>query len=142
MHACICIRKYISIYKHTYTYIPIHVYIQYLNGYICYEIGVYVQVRAVSSAIQRSRAGINDPKRPLSSLFFLGPTGVGKTELCKALAEALFASGEYTQTLCLTYYDDRHSGCICSIRQSSVEDSNGDIEGARYIYYIYIIHLI
>ncbi|CDI80010.1 heat shock protein, putative [Eimeria acervulina] len=67
-------------------------------------------VRAVSSAIQRSRAGINDPKRPLSSLFFLGPTGVGKTELCKALAEALFASGEYTQTLCLTYYDDRHSG--------------------------------
>lgn len=49
----------------------------------------------MAEAIQRSRAGLNDPNRPIASLFFLGPTGVGKTELCRALAEALFASGEW-----------------------------------------------
>ena len=47
-------------------------------------------VRVVSEAIQRSRAGIQDPNRPLGSFLFLGPTGVGKTELAKTLAEALF----------------------------------------------------
>lgn len=53
-----------------------------------------MQVSAVAEAIQRSRAGLNDPNRPIASLFFLGPTGVGKTELCRALAEALFLTGE------------------------------------------------
>src|SRR5688572_7230725 len=47
-------------------------------------------VRIVSNAIRRSRAGLADPKRPNGSFLFLGPTGVGKTELCKALAEFLF----------------------------------------------------
>ena len=49
-------------------------------------------VRAVSDAIRRSRSGLSDPNRPYGSFLFLGPTGVGKTELCKALAEFLFDS--------------------------------------------------
>ena len=49
-------------------------------------------VRAVAEAIQRSRAGLADPSRPIAALAFLGPTGVGKTELCKALASSLFDS--------------------------------------------------
>ena len=53
-------------------------------------IGQDEAVRAVAQAIQRSRAGIQDPNRPLGSFLFLGPTGVGKTELAKTLAEALF----------------------------------------------------
>ena len=51
-------------------------------------------VRLVSEAILRSRAGIADPDRPIGSFLFLGPTGVGKTELAKALAEALFDERE------------------------------------------------
>jgi ATP-dependent Clp protease ATP-binding subunit ClpB len=47
-------------------------------------------VRAVSNAVRRSRAGLADPNRPIGSFLFLGPTGVGKTELAKALAEFLF----------------------------------------------------
>ena len=47
-------------------------------------------VRAVAAAVRRSRAGLSDPDRPIGSFFFLGPTGVGKTELAKALAECLF----------------------------------------------------
>ena len=54
------------------------------------SIGQDEAVRSVSEAILRSRAGIQDPNRPLGSFLFLGPTGVGKTELAKALAEALF----------------------------------------------------
>ncbi|MFO0951349.1 MAG: AAA family ATPase [Isosphaeraceae bacterium] len=50
-------------------------------------------VRAVSDAVRRSRAGLQDPNRPIGSFLFLGPTGVGKTELAKALAEFLFDSG-------------------------------------------------
>ena len=49
-------------------------------------------VRLVSDAIRRSRAGLSDPNRPYGSFLFLGPTGVGKTELCKALAAFLFDS--------------------------------------------------
>ncbi len=47
-------------------------------------------IAAVSDAVRRSRAGISDPNRPIGSFLFLGPTGVGKTELAKALAEFLF----------------------------------------------------
>lgn len=47
-------------------------------------------VKSISRAIRRSRAGLKDPKRPIGSFLFLGPTGVGKTELCKALAEVQF----------------------------------------------------
>ena len=53
-------------------------------------IGQDEAVQAVAEAIQRSRAGIQDPNRPIGSFLFLGPTGVGKTELAKALAQTLF----------------------------------------------------
>ncbi|MBQ9059443.1 MAG: ATP-dependent chaperone ClpB [Atopobiaceae bacterium] len=53
-------------------------------------VGQHEAVSAVASAVRRSRAGLSDPDRPIGSFFFLGPTGVGKTELAKALAEALF----------------------------------------------------
>ena len=53
-------------------------------------IGQDEAVRAVAAAVRRSRAGLSDPDRPIGSFFFLGPTGVGKTELAKALAECLF----------------------------------------------------
>src|SRR6201999_2809721 len=53
-------------------------------------IGQKEAVRAVSTAVRRARAGLQDPNRPLGSFMFLGPTGVGKTELTKALAEFLF----------------------------------------------------
>src|SRR5690606_31625579 len=51
-------------------------------------------IKVVSDAIRRSRAGLSDPNRPNGSFLFLGPTGVGKTELCKALAEFLFDTDE------------------------------------------------
>src|SRR5699024_8542626 len=54
-------------------------------------IGQDEAVDAVSKAIRRARAGLKDPKRPIGSFIFLGPTGVGKTELARALAEAMFA---------------------------------------------------
>ena len=55
-------------------------------------IGQNDAVLAVTEAIQRSRAGLSDPSKPIASLMFLGPTGVGKTELCKALSEFMFDS--------------------------------------------------
>ena len=57
-------------------------------------IGQNEAVDAVSNAIRRSRAGLADPNRPIGSFLFLGPTGVGKTELCKALANFMFDSDE------------------------------------------------
>ncbi|XP_026192859.1 uncharacterized protein LOC34619119 [Cyclospora cayetanensis] len=66
-------------------------------------------VAAVANAIQRSRAGLNDPNRPIASLFFLGPTGVGKTELCRALAESLFASEDAIVRINMSEYMERHS---------------------------------
>ncbi|EQD58291.1 ATPase associated with various cellular activities, AAA-2 domain protein, partial [mine drainage metagenome] len=53
-------------------------------------VGQEEALRIVADAIRRSRAGLSDPRRPTGSFLFLGPTGVGKTELCKALAEFLF----------------------------------------------------
>src|SRR6185369_12183758 len=53
-------------------------------------IGQDVAIEKVSNAIRRSRAGLSDPRRPIGSFIFLGPTGVGKTELARALAEFLF----------------------------------------------------
>ena len=55
-------------------------------------IGQDEAVKAVSKAIRRARSGLKDPTRPIGSFMFLGPTGVGKTELAKALAEAMFGS--------------------------------------------------
>lgn len=66
-------------------------------------------VRAVSSAVRRSRAGLQDPRRPIGSFLFLGPTGVGKTELSKALAELLFDNEEAMIRLDMSEYMERHS---------------------------------
>lgn len=57
-------------------------------------VGQNEAVEAVSRAIRRARSGLKDPARPIGSFMFLGPTGVGKTELAKALAEAMFGSEE------------------------------------------------
>ncbi len=66
-------------------------------------------VRVVSDAIRRSRAGLSDPNRPYGSFLFLGPTGVGKTELCKALAEFLFDSEEHMVRLDMSEFMEKHS---------------------------------
>jgi len=66
-------------------------------------------VRAVSDAIRRSRAGLSDPSRPNGSFLFLGPTGVGKTELCKALAEFLFDTAEAMVRIDMSEFMEKHS---------------------------------
>ncbi len=66
-------------------------------------------VRAVSNAIRRSRAGLSDPRRPIGSFLFLGPTGVGKTELSKALAEFLFDSEEHMVRIDMSEFMEKHS---------------------------------
>jgi ATP-dependent Clp protease ATP-binding subunit ClpB len=66
-------------------------------------------VRLVSDAIRRSRAGLSDPNRPYGSFLFLGPTGVGKTELCKALAEFLFDSEEHMVRIDMSEFMEKHS---------------------------------
>ncbi len=72
-------------------------------------IGQNQAVIAVSDAIQRSRAGLNDPNRPIASFIFLGPTGVGKTELCKVLAAQLFDSEEAIVRIDMSEYMEKHS---------------------------------
>jgi len=66
-------------------------------------------VRAVADAVRRSRAGLQDPNRPIGSFLFLGPTGVGKTELAKALAEFLFDSETAIVRLDMSEYGERHN---------------------------------
>ena len=72
-------------------------------------IGQEEAVKAVCEAIRRARAGISDPKRPLGSFLFLGPTGVGKTELAKALAEFLFGSEDALIRLDMSEFKEEHS---------------------------------
>jgi ATP-dependent Clp protease ATP-binding subunit ClpB len=72
-------------------------------------IGQDEAVKAVSDAIRRSRAGLSDPNRPNGSFLFLGPTGVGKTELCKALAEFLFDSGDAMIRIDMSEFMEKHS---------------------------------
>ena len=72
-------------------------------------IGQDEAVKAVSDAIRRSRAGLSDPNRPNGSFLFLGPTGVGKTELCKALAEFLFDSGDAMVRIDMSEFMEKHS---------------------------------
>lgn len=72
-------------------------------------IGQHEAVDAVSDAVIRSRAGLQDPNRPLGSFLFLGPTGVGKTELAKALAENLFDSEEHMVRIDMSEYMEKHS---------------------------------
>jgi ATP-dependent Clp protease ATP-binding subunit ClpB len=66
-------------------------------------------VRLVSDAIRRQRAGLGDPKRPYGSFLFLGPTGVGKTELCKALAQFLFDSEDHLIRIDMSEFMEKHS---------------------------------
>ena len=66
-------------------------------------------VRLVADAIRRSRAGLSDPNKPYGSFLFLGPTGVGKTELCKALAEFLFDSEEHMIRIDMSEFMEKHS---------------------------------
>ena len=66
-------------------------------------------VRLVSDAIRRSRAGLSDPNRPYGSFLFLGPTGVGKTELCKALANFLFDSEDHLVRVDMSEFMEKHS---------------------------------
>jgi ATP-dependent Clp protease ATP-binding subunit ClpB len=66
-------------------------------------------VKLVSDAIRRSRAGLGDPKRPYGSFLFLGPTGVGKTELCKALAEFLFDAEDHLVRIDMSEFMEKHS---------------------------------
>ncbi|MEW8029490.1 MAG: ATP-dependent chaperone ClpB [Candidatus Thiodiazotropha sp.] len=72
-------------------------------------IGQEEGVRAVSDAIRRSRAGLSDPNQPNGSFLFLGPTGVGKTELCKALAEFLFDTEEAMVRIDMSEFMEKHS---------------------------------
>lgn len=66
-------------------------------------------VTAVSKAIRRGRVGLKDPKRPIGSFLFLGPTGVGKTELCKALSEAMFGTEHSLIRVDMSEYMEKHS---------------------------------
>ncbi len=72
-------------------------------------VGQHEAVRVVSDAIRRSRAGLSDPGRPIGSFLFLGPTGVGKTELCKALAAFLFDTDEAMVRIDMSEFMEKHS---------------------------------
>lgn len=72
-------------------------------------VGQSEAVKAVSRAIRRSRAGLKDPKRPIGSFIFLGPTGVGKTELARALAESLFGDEDALIRLDMSEYMEKHT---------------------------------
>ncbi|MES2462429.1 MAG: AAA family ATPase [Armatimonadota bacterium] len=72
-------------------------------------IGQNAAIEAISEAIRRSRAGLSDPKRPIGSFLFLGPTGVGKTELAKALAEFLFDDEAALVRIDMSEYMEKHS---------------------------------
>ena len=72
-------------------------------------LGQYEAIAAVSDAVRRSRAGLQDPKRPIGSFIFLGTTGVGKTELAKALADYLFDDESLMTRIDMSEYQEKHS---------------------------------
>ncbi|WP_045769757.1 ATP-dependent chaperone ClpB [Xanthomonas albilineans] len=72
-------------------------------------VGQHEAIKVVSDAVRRSRAGLSDPNRPSGSFLFLGPTGVGKTELCKALAEFLFDSSDAMIRIDMSEFMEKHS---------------------------------
>ena len=72
-------------------------------------VGQEPAIAAIADAVRRSRAGLNDPRRPIGSFIFLGPTGVGKTELAKALAEFLFNNDTMLTRIDMSEYQERHS---------------------------------
>src|SRR6202022_833218 len=71
-------------------------------------IGQDAAITAVAEAIRRARAGLKDPQRPIGSFLFLGPTGVGKTELCKALAAFLFDDEQAMLRVDMSEYMEKH----------------------------------
>ncbi len=77
-------------------------------------------VRAISDAVRRSRSGLGDPRRPLGSFMLLGPTGVGKTELCKSLAEFLFDTEEAMVRIDMSEFLEQHSVARPDRRPSGV----------------------
>src|SRR5205085_9583277 len=72
-------------------------------------VGQDVAVRAVADAVRRSRAGLQDPNRPIGSFIFLGPTGVGKTETARALAEFLFDDDHAMVRIDMSEYMEKHA---------------------------------
>ena len=72
-------------------------------------IGQEQAIAAISDAVRRSRAGLNDPRKPIGSFIFLGTTGVGKTELAKALAEFLFNDDQMMTRIDMSEYQERHA---------------------------------
>src|ERR1700754_524063 len=72
-------------------------------------IGQDVEVEAVANAVRRNRSGLQDPNRPIGSFIFLGPTGVGKTELCKALAEVLFDDQNAMIRIDMSEFMEKHT---------------------------------
>lgn len=72
-------------------------------------VGQNEAIEVVTEAIQRSRAGLNDPSKPIASLIFLGPTGVGKTELCKALSEFMFDTEDALIRIDMSEYMEKHT---------------------------------
>ena len=72
-------------------------------------VGQEPAIAAIADAVRRSRAGLNDPRRPIGSFIFLGTTGVGKTELAKALAEFLFNDDTMLTRIDMSEYQERHS---------------------------------
>ena len=72
-------------------------------------IGQAEAVKSVSNAVRRSRAGLQDPNKPIGSFIFLGPTGVGKTELAKALAEVLFDDEGAITRIDMSEYQEKHA---------------------------------
>jgi ATP-dependent Clp protease ATP-binding subunit ClpB len=72
-------------------------------------VGQETALRAVSDAVRRSRAGLSDPRRPIGSFIFVGPTGVGKTELCKALAQSLFDTEDAMIRIDMSEFMEQHS---------------------------------
>ena len=72
-------------------------------------VGQDLAIAAVAEAVRRSRAGLNDPRKPIGSFIFLGTTGVGKTELAKALAEFLFNDDNMLTRIDMSEYQERHS---------------------------------
>ncbi len=83
-------------------------------------IGQDEAVDAVADAILRSRSGLSDPNRPTGSFLFLGPTGVGKTELAKALAEASFDSENSIIRIDMSEYQEKHTSAGWSARRRAI----------------------
>ena len=72
-------------------------------------VGQEEAIRVLARSVRRARAGLKDPRRPIGSFIFLGPTGVGKTELCKALAEFMFGSDEALLQFDMSEFMERHT---------------------------------